>query len=1017
MATAHLLHGDMLKTLSALPENSVDAVVTDCPYELTSITKRFGKSGAAPAQFGTDGAFARASRGFMGMCYHPDTDIMTQAGWVPVGDLKVGDIVATLDTDHETLEWQPLAELHSYPFDGDLVDITHRSAMQRITPNHNMVIAKTPGAPLTFCKPGLLPRQFHMSAQAQPFSGRHDAVEIASLRHYGAHGDEMRIETKHFDPAAFFRFLGLWLGDGYVVCRTDDHPANDFFGLNVKKPRKVEAIRQSLQDLGIRFTETPPSNVDGTTTFYCYDFALLGFLKELKGAYGKRIPTWLFDWDHSYLERLYQGLIDSNGHRMALSGQEQFFTVSRQLAEDMQRLCLQIGRSAAVRLRPAVPTVICGNLTLGCDCWVVCILQPGKRLYGENSRTSSNVVKTAPYVGSVYCAGVARHHTLYTRFEGRPVWSGNSWDGTGISFQPETWVEVLRVLKPGGHMLCFGGSRTVHRIACAIEDSGFELRDTIMWLYGCLDETTRVATAEGVKPHTDIRVGDLVLCYDVARAEYSYQPVQEVLTYDFDDVAYHLIGDCGTQFVTRNHRCITEHGGVEGFEFAEDLSQEHQASVPFLESLQELQSALSDFQEDPTGRAWSGHKTTLVRVVPVHHTGRVWCLRVPTGAFVAVRDGVAFPTGNSGFPKSHDISKAIDKHLGTNRTVTGTAKVRDIRNGHGRGQGDGIHAANRDGPVYMERELTAAGSPEAAQWQGFGSALKPAFEPIILARKPLEGTLAVNTLKWGVGGINIDACRVGTETRLNPAAANKAGGNSYNMSVTGMPDAEARPAIERWPANVLHDGSDEVEAAFAEYGESKGVRRTGKRTGRTQDNGYGMGEQDAVTMGYDDAGTPARFFGRFPANVMHDGSDEVLDAFAVYGERGACSPIIGDEPSVPAKGDVIYGFRNRVPATFYGDTGTAARFYYSAKASAADRDGSRHPTVKPQGLMRYLVKMITPPGGTVLDCFAGSGSTGVAALAEGFSTILCEREDEYVADIVRRIPQIKVLRPTTALAA
>jgi hypothetical protein len=214
-----------------------------------------------------------------------------------------------------------------------------------------------------------------------------------------------------------------------------------------------------------------------------------------------------------------------------------------------------------------------------------------------------------------------------------------------------------------------------------------------------------------------------------------------------------------------------------------------------------------------------------------------------------------------------------------------------------------------------------------------------------------------------VGGINIDACRVGTETRLNPAA-NKAGGNSYNMSVTGMPDAEARPAIGRWPANVLHDGSDEVEAAFAEYGESKGVRRTGKRTGRTQDNGYGMGEQDAVTMGYDDAGTPARFFGRFPQGLHN-----------------------------------------------------AKRFHYSSKAGAADRDGSKHPTVKPQGLMRYLVKMITPPGGTVLDCFAGSGSTGVAALAEGFSTILCEREDEYVADIVRRIPQIKVLRPTTALAA
>jgi DNA modification methylase len=520
------------------------------------------------------------------------------------------------------------------------------------------------------------------------------------------------------------------------------------------------------------------------------------------------------------------------------------------------------------------------------------------------------------------------------------------WDGTGISYNPETWYEVLRVLKPGGHMLCFGGSKSFHRIAVAIEDAGFELRDTLMWLYGCLDETTKAATLEGDKHYADIKVGDLVLCYDIEKSEYSYQPVQEVLVYDYDDTAYLLTGDKGTQFVTRNHRCITERGGVEGFEIAENLSQEHATLVPFLENLQELRSALSNFQnvvcdERPTQiiRAWGGHKTAMVRVLPVRHTGKVWCLRVPTGAFVAVRDGVAFPTGNSGFPKSHDISKGIDKMLGAEREVVGTEKVRDIRNGHGRAQGEGIHASGKDGPVYMERELTEAGSPEAAQWQGFGTALKPSFEPIILARKPLDGTVAANTLKWGCGGINIDACRVGDE-KLPAITAGQAKLGTFIRHDMVTPER-----IGRWPANTLHDGSDEVLEAFAAYGDNKGQSAPLKGTGRAKSQKTVFGEMGAPTD-----------FG------PHDG------------------------------------------------LGSAARFFYSAKASAAERVGTKHPTVKPQNLMAYLCKLITPPGGTVLDPFAGSGSTGIAAVREGFNVILCEKEDEYCQDIQRRVPGIKVMR-------
>ena len=217
------------------------------------------------------------------------------------------------------------------------------------------------------------------------------------------------------------------------------------------------------------------------------------------------------------------------------------------------------------------------------------------------------------------------------------------------------------------------------------------------------------------------------------------------------------------------------------------------------------------------------------------------------------------------------------------------------------------------------------------EWQGWGTALKPAHEPIVLARKPLsEKTVAANVLKWGTGGLNIDGCRVGTEQRFNPSAANKAGGNSLNMSVVGMPNADGRKAIGRFPANVIHDGSDEVLTLFpdSQAGTDKGKRGTG----------------------------------------------------------GIWSPSSGI-PCGPQ----------------YGDSGSAARFFYCAKSSRKERNGSKHPTVKPVALMRYLCRLVTPLGGTVLDPFAGTGTTGEAAVLEGFGVVLIEREAEYIADIERRI--------------
>lgn len=224
---------------------------------------------------------------------------------------------------------------------------------------------------------------------------------------------------------------------------------------------------------------------------------------------------------------------------------------------------------------------------------------------------------------------------------------------------------------------------------------------------------------------------------------------------------------------------------------------------------------------------------------------------------------------------------------------------------------------------------------------GLGTALKPAWEPITLARKPLaEPTVAANVLRHGTGALNIDGCRI-------------------------------------------------EHADAADLAES-----LSKNPGRS----------DLVTSGVYGAGRPQQSVnvaGRWPANVCHDGSPEVLEAFEKFGERGGGFGVRGASTRIYGNG------KGLTPATGeavgFGDTGTAARFFYSSKASKADRAGSKHPTVKPVALMRWLVRMVTPPGGTVLDPFAGSGTTGQAAREEGFDAILIERELEYLKDIKRRI--------------
>ena len=301
-----------------------------------------------------------------------------------------------------------------------------------------------------------------------------------------------------------------------------------------------------------------------------------------------------------------------------------------------------------------------------------------------------------------------------------------------------------------------------------------------------------------------------------------------------------------------------------------------------------------------------------------------------------IRDQILWIYG-SGFPKSLDVSKAIDKAAG--EYVPGDVLPSSRATGK---SVSGIATAFR---------LKTAANPQSdlsRQWQGWGTALKPAVEPICLARKPLEGTVANNVLKWGTGGMNIDECRVEGEStrRNNRAEMGYHGGNLAGEYQTGS-DAG------RFPANVIHDGSDEVLQHFPESNGQQGAV-TGNEPSSSINNCYGQFNGRPATTPRNDNGSAARFFKQ--CNFTEDENEQ--------------------------------------------------RIKYCAKASTSERgDGNNHPTVKPLDLIKYLVKLITPPDGIVLDMFGGSGTTALACLDLGFPYIVIEKEPDHVFIANERIRQ------------
>jgi DNA modification methylase len=457
---------------------------------------------------------------------------------------------------------------------------------------------------------------------------------------------------------------------------------------------------------------------------------------------------------------------------------------------------------------------------------------------------------------------------------------GKKWDSSGIAYSVELWQQCLRVLKPGGHLLSFGGTRTYHRVAVAIEDAGFELRDSIAWLYGSgfpksLDVSKAIDKLGGISAEQA----------EFAKALKEAKSQTNMTISDLNGVLGRKTSNLWSHFV----------GDV-------------QPQLPSVENYWKLKSVL------PISDKWDS-------------------LFLPE----AEREVIG--------SKMSGIANKDEKE----RHTIGASKA-------------------------IEVDITAPSTPEAQQWQGWGTALKPAFEPVIVARKPIEGTVANNVLKWGTGGLNIDGSRIGRAEGDNSSAGNRTatfGTQDTNSGGDGS-GGWTQNDSGRWPANII---LDPYTAELLD--EQSGDRQAGafpKRADRTTNQifKYGLQERDErINL---DSGGASRFF--YVAKASKRDRNEGLEDLS---DKPAGSLNMRTDEHSVANGM---------------DTKPAKNF---------------HPTVKPTSLMEYLIKLVTPPNGTVLDPFTGSGSTGKAAILQGFDFIGIEMTEEYLPIIEGRLKHAEAI--------
>lgn len=536
----------------------------------------------------------------------------------------------------------------------------------------------------------------------------------------------------------------------------------------------------------------------------------------------------------------------------------------------------------------------------------------------------------------------------------------------------EVWAECLRVLKPGGHLLAFAGTRTQHRMAVRIEDAGFEIRDMIAWIYGSgfpksLDVSKAIDKAAGAEREV---VGSYTVGGTAAKGKHKGRAAAAS-----DEGA--AIGCTKDLAITAPATPEAQQWAGWGTALKPSIETVTWATKPFpsegerariLANLWKIEvrlwllssasaaaqsstSSQSEYVAACATAQWTADDATNTRAA-LHGLMDTWQFEMATHMSLSIVSSWRRTLEESSKPGSTSTTETESSTTTDWKTlscclseITPESIIQACSLPGGFNANASTAAQIFNASLALLQSTLTLSAIEPATWQELGARqgedVRPSLDPVAMARKPLEGTVAANVLAHGTGGLNVDGCRV----HGGPSAGGSASGSTalgqgsgWNAHENRITEVDRSMVAGRWPANLIHDGSDEVVGLFPES----------------------KGQQGVIS-------------GKEPSNKTS----------AIYGE-----------------------YQQRNESEPRNDTGSAARFFYCAKTSKRERgEGNNHPTVKPIALMRYLCRLVTPPGGIILDPFMGSGSTGIAALQEGFSFIGIEKELEYMAIAQRRIEE------------
>jgi site-specific DNA-methyltransferase (adenine-specific) len=759
--------GDCQDVMNKLEPDQFHAIVTDPPYGLEFMGKEWDapwKNNEKPPGFDKRTAEQRlyqewfAARSVeilrvakpgahllsFGGCYDNETEVLTKRGWIKFIDAKQDDLFASLNLESHKVEWQRPKELVRKQHDGEMIRYKTNRIDLLVTPNHNMLVSDPTRVEYKLRRADEHPNTVKMTKTSNGVAAEYTtSITIPPSTVGTGHGHFKTLPAVDIPLSDWMPFFGLWIAEGSACCvqvKNGESYFTDICHFNESNTREVAMVMSKYFTVKLY-----------RGRLRIYDKRLTSYLMQFGHAQDKFVPQVVKEASprdiRTFLEWYARGDGDKEGR---------IYTCSPRLIDDVQEIAMYAGWAADWSIAPnkKINGKIDGREIIAKrPQYIIRLLkcQTNPQVYSRMDEIAARTVMSKTEWGGrdVFCVELQKHHTLYVRRNGKAVWCGNT--------------------------------RMWHRMACAIEDAGFDIRDTIMWVYG------------------------------------------------------------------------------------------------------------------------------------------------------------------SGFPKSMDVSKQIDKMMGAEREVVGEKKA-------GMGSGKTFGMLQSEGTNHLA-PTTVPTTDAAKLWSGWGTALKPSLEPVIVARKPIQGTVAQNVMEHGCGGINVDGCRVGTT------------GATINQYV---------------------------------------VTKTSTGSGI-----YAFNKGDSGDVGMNGDFTKQRMDGRWPANLIHDGSEEVVGLFPETGpSKAATMPL----PKTPGDSNGLkHGDSSHEPTKqgFDDQGGSAARFFYTAKADKDDRwhmtDSSGHPTVKPLDLMRYLVRLVCAKGGTVLDPFMGSGSTGVAAIEEGCYFVGIEQSEEYAKIAVDRL--------------